>query len=88
VQWSDFSDVFRVAFEESLLNFRDLHYGKFLCRSKACIVRNFYVVWRTVQWQNFSEVCRVIFEESLINFIGLHYGKFLCSLEDCAMAKF
>ena len=88
VQWQKFSEVCRVTFEESMVNFRGLHYGKFLCRWEACIMRNVYVVWRTVQWQNFSEVCRVAFEEGLVKFRGLPYGKFLYPWKGCIMAKF
>jgi hypothetical protein len=85
---ANFGEIFRVAFEEILVKFRGLHYGKFLCCWEACVVGNFYVVWRAVQWPNFGEVFGVAFEEILLNFRGLHYGKFLCRWKGCIMVKF
>ena len=74
--WPHFSEVFRVAFGEILLNSRSLHYGKF------------FVVRRALIWPNFNEVFRVAFGEILVNSRGLHYGNFLSRWKDCIMAKF
>jgi len=39
--WPNFNEVCGITFDEILVKFRGLHYGKFLCRWKGCNMAKF-----------------------------------------------
>ena len=65
MQWPNFNDVFRVAFEEILVNFRGLHYGKFLLLEGLHYCEMF-INLVVLKYRNFLVTCGWIYHGEIL----------------------